>query len=160
MGLTKSLNILIEKSSGQYIARQDADDISLHHRVQEQMKLLKSDNLDFCTTRAIIKDSMKLRPGISSFLPKKAVLKFKNPFIHGTLLAKKTAINGIGNYDENFYYAQDYKLFFDLLKYNYNFKVILKPHYILNTKNNISENKRMEQNYFAECVRKNVTPNE
>ena len=160
LGLTKSLNILIEKSSGQYIARQDADDISLHHRVQEQMKILKSDNLDFCTTRAIIKDSMKLRPGISSFLPKKAVLKFKNPFIHGTLLAKKTAINGIGNYDENFYYAQDYKLFFDLLKYNYNFKVILKPHYILNTKNNISENKRMEQNYFAECVRKNVTPNE
>jgi glycosyltransferase involved in cell wall biosynthesis len=158
LGLTKSLNILIEKSSGQYIARQDADDISLHHRVQEQMKLLKSDNLDFCTTRAIIKDSMKLRPGISSFLPKKAVLKFKNPFIHGTLLAKKTAINDIGNYDENFYYAQDYKLFFDLLKYNYNFKVILKPHYILNAKNNISENKRMEQNYFAECVRKKITP--
>jgi glycosyltransferase involved in cell wall biosynthesis len=158
LGLTKSLNILIEKSSGQYIARQDADDISLHHRVQEQMKILKSDNLDFCTTRAIIKDSMKLRPGISSFLPKKAVLKFKNPFIHGTLLAKKTAINGIGNYDENFYYAQDYKLFFDLLKYNYNFKVILKPHYILNAKNNISENKRMEQNYFAECVRKKITP--
>lgn len=158
LGLTKSLNILIEKSSGQYIARQDADDISLHHRVQEQMKILKSDNLDFCTTRAIIKDSMKLRPGISSFLPKKAVLKFKNPFIHGTLLAKKTAINDIGNYDENFYYAQDYKLFFDLLKYNYNFKVILKPHYILNTKNNISENKRMEQNYFAECVRKKITP--
>ena len=158
LGLTKSLNILIEKSSGQYIARQDADDISLHHRVQEQMKLLKSDNLDFCTTRAIIKDSMKLRPGVSSFLPKKVVLKFKNPFIHGTLLAKKTAINDIGNYDENFYYAQDYKLFFDLLKYNYNFKVILKPHYILNIKNNISENKKMEQNYFAECVRKKIIP--
>jgi len=158
LGLTKSLNILIKKSSGQYIARQDADDISLHHRVQEQMQLLKSNNLDFCTTRAIIKDSMKLIPGVSSFLPKKIVLKFKNPFIHGTLLAKKTAINEIGNYDENFYYAQDYKLFFDLLKYNYNFKVILKPHYILNAKNNISENKRMEQNYFAECVRKKITP--
>ena len=40
LGLTKSLNILIKKSSGQYIARQDADDISLHHRVQEQMQLL------------------------------------------------------------------------------------------------------------------------
>lgn len=158
LGLTKSLNILIEKSSGQYIARQDADDISLHHRVKEQMKLLKSNNLDFCTTRAIIKDSMKLRPGVSSFLPKKVVLKFKNPFIHGTLLVKKTAINEIGNYDENFYYAQDYKLFFDLLKYNYNFKAILKPHYILNVKNNISENKRIEQNYFAECVRKKITP--
>ena len=158
LGLTKSLNILIKKSSGQYIARQDADDISLHHRVQEQMQLLKSNNLDFCTTRAIIKDSMKLIPGVSSFLPKKIVLKFKNPFIHGTLLAKKTAINEIGNYDENFIYAQDYKLFYDLLKYNYNFRVILKPQYILNIKNNISENKRIEQNYFADCVRKKITP--
>ena len=158
LGLTKSLNILIEKSSGQYIARQDADDISLHHRVQEQMKLLKRDNLDFCTTRAIIKDSKKLRPGVSSFLPKKVALKFKNPFIHGTLLVKKTVINKIGNYDENFYYAQDYKLFFDLLEYNYNFKVISKPHYILNVKNNISENKRAQQNYFAECVRKKINP--
>ena len=158
LGLTKSLNILIKKSSGQYIARQDADDISLHHRVQEQMQILKSNNLDFCTTRAIIKDSMKLIPGVSSFLPKKIVLKFKNPFIHGTLLAKKTAINEIGNYDENFIYAQDYKLFYDLLKYNYNFKVILKPQYILNIKNNISENKKIEQNYFADCVRKKIIP--
>ena len=158
LGLTKSLNILIKKSSGQYIARQDADDISLHHRVQEQMQLLKSNNLDFCTTRAIIKDSRKLRPGVSSFLPKKIVLKFKNPFIHGTLLAKKTVINEIGNYDENFIYAQDYKLFYDLLKYNYNFRVILKPQYILNIKNNISENKKIEQNYFADCVRKKITP--
>tara|TARA_B110000003_G_C16525121_1_gene486647 strand:- start:12 stop:719 length:708 start_codon:yes stop_codon:yes gene_type:complete len=158
LGLTKSLNILIKKSSGQYIARQDADDISLHHRVQEQMQILKSNNLDFCTTRAIIKDSMKLIPGVSSFLPKKIVLKFKNPFIHGTLLAKKTAINEIGNYDENFIYAQDYKLFYDLLKYNYNFRVILKPQYILNIKNNISENKKIEQNYFADCVRKKIIP--
>jgi glycosyltransferase involved in cell wall biosynthesis len=158
LGLTKSLNILIKKSSGQYIARQDADDISLHHRVQEQMQLLKSNNLDFCTTRAIIKDSRKLRPGVSSFLPKKLVLKFKNPFIHGTLLAKKTVINEIGNYDENFFYAQDYKLFYDLLKSNYNFKMILKPQYILNIKDNISENKKIEQNYFAECVRKKIIP--
>ena len=158
LGLTKSLNILIKKSSGQYIARQDADDISLHHRIQEQMQILKSNNLDFCTTRAIIKDSLKLRPGVSSFLPEKIVLKFKNPFIHGTLLEKKTVINEVGNYDENFIYAQDYKLFYDLLKYNYNFKVILKPQYILNIKNNISENKRIEQNYFADCVRKKNTP--
>lgn len=158
LGLTKSLNILIKKSSGQYIARQDADDISLHHRVQEQMQLLKSNNLDFCTTRAIIKDSRKLRPGVSSFLPKKLVLKFKNPFIHGTLLAKKTVINEIGNYDENFFYAQDYKLFYDLLKSKYNFKMILKPQYILNIKDNISENKKIEQNYFAECVRKKIIP--
>ena len=92
LGLTKSLNILIEKSSGQYIARQDADDVSLHHRVQEQMKLLKSKNLDFCTTRAIIKDSMKLRPGVSSFLPKKVVLKFKIWIFYIQLIPPKITV--------------------------------------------------------------------
>ena len=32
LGLTKSLNLLLAKSSGKYIARQDADDISLKDR--------------------------------------------------------------------------------------------------------------------------------
>mgnify|MGYP001089996594 CR=1 FL=1 len=110
LGLTKSLNILIKKSSGQYIARQDADDISLHHRVQEQMQLLKSNNLDFCTTRAIIKDSMKLIPGVSSFLPKKIILNSKTlsymelywqkkqPLMKLVIMMKTLSMHRITNY--------------------------------------------------------------
>ncbi len=37
IGLTKSLNKLISKSKGTYIARQDADDISLTFRIQKQV---------------------------------------------------------------------------------------------------------------------------
>ena len=41
LGLTKSLNILARNSNGAYIARQDADDISLDERIEKQLSFLK-----------------------------------------------------------------------------------------------------------------------
>ena len=55
LGLTKSLNFLIQNSSGYYIARQDADDISFEERIEEQVREMVNFDLDFCTTRALIK---------------------------------------------------------------------------------------------------------
>ena len=85
-------------------------------------------------------------------------MKYKNPFIHGTLLIKKSIMEDIGLYDENFYYAQDYKLMKDLIKKNYKFKIINECLYFLNMKNNISTLKKDEQKYYSECVRKNIVP--
>ena len=45
-GLTKSLNIGIEKAQGKYIARQDADDISYKDRFKEQIFWLENYNYD------------------------------------------------------------------------------------------------------------------
>lgn len=158
IGLTKSLNILIRKSSGDYIARQDSDDISHPERLRIQILEIENKKLDFCSTRAIIKGSNRKIPGLSFFLPQKITMKYKNPFIHGTLVIKKEILQAVGNYDENFYYSQDYKLMSDLLEKNYKYVVIKKPLYELNTKNNISTKKIDEQNYYAECVRKKTTP--
>lgn len=47
MGLVYSLNRAIQISSGQYIARMDADDISVGTRLYDQLKYLKSNELDF-----------------------------------------------------------------------------------------------------------------
>ena len=65
IGLTKSLNKLISKSSGQYIARQDADDISLSHRLEVQINILSTSLYKVCTSRAKIKDDNSLIPGLS-----------------------------------------------------------------------------------------------
>lgn len=158
MGLTKSLNILISESSGNYIARQDDDDFSARNRLETQMRLMKKFELDFCTLRAITMPEEKLRPGVSYYLPNKLLIKYKNPFIHGSLLIKKSVLEKNGNYDEDFYYAQDYKLMSDLLKKGYKYKIINNPLYMLNTKNNISELKKTEQKYYADCVKKNIRP--
>ena len=38
--------------------------------------------------------------------------------------------------------------------------IIKEPLYVLNLTNNISTNFKERQQYYADCVRKNVTPNE
>jgi glycosyltransferase EpsE len=103
LGLTKSLNLLIENSSGEYIARQDADDLSFKKRIEEQVKEMNKHDLDFCTTRALVKNTRKKIPGVSYFVPSKIISKFKNPFIHGTLMVKTNSIIKVGSYNENFY---------------------------------------------------------
>lgn len=153
-GLTKSLNILIKKSKGQILARQDSDDISLPTRLEVQFENLHNLQLDGCTTRAYIKNSKRSIPRLSHFLPLSFVIKYKNPFIHGTLMVKKSAVIDVGMYDENIIYAQDYKLFIELLKKNYKIKILKKKLYVLNMENNISSLRKEEQQYFFKKIQK------
>ena len=44
LGLAKSLNKAIQLSSGEYIARMDADDISYLDRLESELKLLKEND--------------------------------------------------------------------------------------------------------------------
>ncbi len=155
IGLTKSLNFLINNSKTKFIVRQDADDYSHKRRIEEQYKILIDQNIDFCVTRAQNIQNLKKIPGLSYFLPYKAILKYKNPFIHGTLMIQKKVLLQIGMYDEEFVYAQDYKLFSDLIKSGAKGKKIYKVLYYLNTKNNISSNFKFEQRKYANLVRRN-----
>tara|TARA_Y100000816_G_C26106378_1_gene588149 strand:+ start:3143 stop:3844 length:702 start_codon:yes stop_codon:yes gene_type:complete len=158
IGLTKSLNKLIKNTKGELIARQDSDDHSNSERIYTQVQYLLKNNLDAVTSRALIIGSTKKIPGLSYFIPVKLLMKFKNPFIHGSLIIKKQVLNDLGLYDENFYYAQDYKLYLDLLSNGYNIKAINKPLYNLNTINNISSNNKDEQKYYFNCARKRIVP--
>ena len=156
IGLTKSLNILISHAQGNLIARQDADDVSTTQRIEKQIDFLQGNNLDACTTRALIINKNKKIPGFTHYLPTRFVIKKKNPFIHGTLLIKKSVIEKLGFYDERFLYAQDYKLFSDLLKSG--FKTKNECLYYLNIENNISSNYFEAQTYYAKCVQSDISP--
>lgn len=156
IGLTKSLNFLINKTNSDFIARQDSDDISFDKRIEIQMETILSNKYDAVFSRAIIKDSNLLRPKFSYYIPKKYLIKYKNPFIHGTLLIKKQVLINLGMYNEKFLYAQDYKLMRSFIDNNYTFKIIKQPLYILNTKNNISSIMTQQQEYYANIVRKNI----
>lgn len=153
LGLTKSLNFLFKKSTGKFIARQDADDVSLTSRLSRQLKILESQNYDISVTRAINKNSKKLIPNISFWVPKKILFKYKNPYIHGTLVARRKVFEKVNGYDEKFYYSQDYKFFSDCYKQNFKIKYLNEPLYILNTKGNISSQKYFEQKKFADLVK-------
>jgi glycosyltransferase involved in cell wall biosynthesis len=158
IGLTKSLNKGILLSKGELIARQDDDDISLLNRIEVQVKNICSGNFDVCFTRAVNKEKNRPIPRFSYYLPSSFVVKYKNPFIHGTMLIKKEILNRMGNYNEKFYYSQDYYLFKRLIENRVKIKYINDQLYILNTKNNISTNFLEDQNYYAQCVRKGIDP--
>tara|TARA_B100001175_G_C19486886_1_gene630312 strand:+ start:306 stop:1010 length:705 start_codon:yes stop_codon:yes gene_type:complete len=160
LGLTVSLNILIKNSSGEFIARQDSDDISLLDRLEKQMEYIVLKNLDGCTTKAISIQDLKILHNKSWIVPKKLLLKYKNPFIHGSLLIRKKVMEEINFYNEDFYYAQDYKLFTDLINEKFKIKILNKVLYKLNTENNISTLNKEKQQYFADCVQKNIMPNQ
>lgn len=159
IGLTKSLNKVSQYATGKYLARQDGDDISLNNRLQKQIAVFnKFDNLDIVTSRAYVKNSNRIIPKYRNYISYKILINYLNPFIHGTLMIKNDSFIKLNRYNENFIYAQDYKLFYDAIKLNMKIKVISQPIYILNLENNISSNKREDQQYYANCVRKNLLP--
>ena len=158
IGLTKTLNKLIKESTGDFIARHDSDDVSHKFRLEKQYSYLMSKELDACTTRAKIIGSKSVVPGLSYYFPKKIILKFKNPFIHGSLLIKKSVIEKIGLYNEKFYFAQDYKLMNDIINRGYKVSIYKEVLYELNMEDNISMSFKEEQKYFADCVKRNIIP--
>lgn len=159
LGLTKSLNKLIDMTETNIIARQDSDDYSLKNRFIVQINELLNKNLDVVGSLAIRKNSKTRIPRFSYIFPNRIVVKYKNPFIHGTLVFRKDVLIGLNKYDEKFVYAQDYKLMKEILDAKYKVKIIKKPLYILNMQNNISTLNKREQDYYAMCVKKNLIPN-
>jgi len=120
IGLTKSLNKALGKARGEYVARQDADDISLPRRLEEQIKFfekhpkvaLLGTNVYIIDEKGRILEEKKLNPR-----PNKNFLKH-NEFIHGSVMLKKAVIDNLGGYNELFKYSQDYELWLRIAKYH------------------------------------------
>ena len=148
IGLTKSLTLLVDKSNYEILARQDSDDISHIQRLEKQYSFLMSTNFSICTTRAKSMQTLKKIPRFTFYFPKKMLLKYKNPFVHGTLMISKKTFMEIGGYNVDYEYAQDYKLMLDLYRAGSKVKILKQVLYYLNTENNISTLKATEQRYY------------
>ena len=158
IGLTKSLNLLIKESKGDFIARQDADDYSDPQRLSIQISHFDNNKFQAIFTRTFNLNKNTSMQKFSFLIPYRVLVKFRNPFVHGTMLISSNAIRELGGYDEAFYFAQDYKLIRDLIDKGIKIKKERKILYYLNTKNNISNIHKNEQNYFAYCVKNRIVP--
>lgn len=140
-GLTKSLNIGIERAAGEYIARQDADDISMPGRFELFLKFVENNNVDIYTTPALlVNESNVLVKKIPNYFRRNgfhhAMLDYYNSLIHGTLIIKASLIKNL-KYNEDFEYSQDFELYHRLMKAEYS---------ISYDKNNISYKLRVHSN--------------
>jgi len=121
IGLTKSLNRAIKIAQGKYIARQDADDISLSQRLEKQIEFLEKNpeikvlgTFGYLIAQEAEILGKEIVP-ISSQAIKKVLIK-RNPFIHTSIMVKKEIIDKVGAYNEKFRTSQDYELWFRILR--------------------------------------------
>jgi glycosyltransferase involved in cell wall biosynthesis len=161
VGLTKNLNKAIRISSGDYIARMDADDISAPDRFSCQINYLEENpDVAVCGTAFdyIINNKIVSACNIkfNDPLKIKVHLLFSSPLCHPSVMIRKSAlIQSNLLYDENMKYSQDYALWVSLAS-KYNVMKIDKTllHYRIH-ENNISVQKKREQVYCAaESIKK------
>lgn len=117
-GYTDSLNMAIKFAKGKYIARMDADDISLPDRLSRQYDYLRQhDDVGICGTNITFFGS---KSGLSKYLENHSdIIKnlgFSCPFAHPTvMMQKKIFTEHALYYDKNFEPAEDYDLWIKIL---------------------------------------------
>ncbi|WP_061019352.1 glycosyltransferase family 2 protein [Vibrio splendidus] len=112
-GIVKSLNYALSLSKGKYIARMDADDISLPNRIEMQVDKLINGDLILCGTQTFFIGS---RSGISELpiQPKHCMIQsfFSTPVYHPTVMFLSSGIE----YKEEYQDAEDYMYWVDMQK--------------------------------------------
>ena len=123
-GLTFSLNRALQHAKGKYIARMDADDVSLPSRFELQRDYLEKNNLDFIggyvqtisQKGEIINNCIKV-PLENNKIQKKMLIN--TCVFHPAWFLKKAVFDDIGNYDTK--YVEDYEFILKAMKKNYVF---------------------------------------
>lgn len=116
LGLTKSLNKGLQMAKGQYIARQDADDVSLPQRFEKLVEVLDADSacvLASCNFRTIDQHGNFIREVRRDCSPELVAwhLLFQNRIAgHSQVMFRRDTALEVGSYDENCRYSQDYEL--------------------------------------------------
>lgn len=143
MGLAFALNNCLKHSEGEYIARQDDDDISYPDRISTQiMYLEKNKDIDFVGSNADIFNENGIwgiyrvpeNPTVNSFL-------WGNPFAHPTVVFRKRCLEDLKGYrvSKETRRSEDYDLFMRLYSAGYkgvNIQDCLYKYYIENGNTN------------------------
>jgi len=114
--MREAINEGVAQARGEYIARQDADDISLPNRLLKQSKFLdENPNIVLIGSLAAIINSQNKIIETKKKPTDPLVIKFKlltnNTFLHPSIIFHRKLILQNGGYNENFRYAQDYELY-------------------------------------------------
>jgi glycosyltransferase involved in cell wall biosynthesis len=155
IGLTKSLNKALTIAKGELIARQDADDISLSTRFEEQVKAFNQDpDLSLLGSSMYISNPKGVFNEIFHYPCtdeelKEAIFHF-NPFIHGAMMIKKLVMISEGGYNESFQYVQDYE-FWSRLVPKYKCQNLSMPFYARLREDDCSEN-QIDKSGFVEEI--------
>ncbi len=114
LGLTESLNLALSLVQGKYIARMDADDVSLPDRLKIQYEFMeKHSEIDLIGSWAYIIDisgevKNTIRTPVKYSIIKK-VLKYRNPLLHPTWFGRYKIFHDLEGYKGFLKVSQDYE---------------------------------------------------
>jgi glycosyltransferase involved in cell wall biosynthesis len=116
-GLAATLNRGIALAAGKYIARQDQDDLSLPERFERQITFLENNpRVGMVGTWAKIFEGSDETSRVHDHPAKNYLLKFdlmfNNPFVHSSVMIRKTVLEQVGGYstDKSRQPPEDYEL--------------------------------------------------
>jgi glycosyltransferase involved in cell wall biosynthesis len=115
LGLVAALTRGIERSSAPYVARMDADDVSLPERLERQVAFLEANpHVAFVVPGVEVIDEAGTRmdevvlPADDASLRRRLLLR--NPFTHGSVVLRRTALEAAGGYRADYGANEDYDL--------------------------------------------------
>ena len=159
IGLTKSLNIGLRKSTGKYIARMDADDIAMPERFQCQYEYMQAHReVDVCGTWAYLFGDIsvfsdkKLKTPVSNKQIQIQAFVY-NPMVHPSVMFRKERLTQL-SYNEKCLKAQDYALWGELIEKGFIFHNI--PKFLMKyrlTAKSAKQNYRSQQFTTADSIR-------
>jgi glycosyltransferase involved in cell wall biosynthesis len=134
-GIAAALNNGIEHTSGKYIARQDADDISLPGRLEKQVEFLEK-NAGYGLLGGWAKIIDKEGKATGRFLKHDTTnaklhydLLWNSPFVHPSVMFRKECINKVGGFYTGKELFEDYDMWSSIAKY---YKLANLPEVLLN----------------------------
>lgn len=127
LGIVKTRNLLLKEAKGKYIAIQDADDISMYNRLEEQYHICREQRRSLVFSSVYLRNSKIKRvklTGNSSYLLDH--LRYRNPFVHSTLFCENFFSTQAILYNSEFEYTEDYELYLQLKQHNFSFRMVSK----------------------------------
>lgn len=159
VGLVNSLNLAFSKTSGKYIARMDADDISQNDRIEKQLEFLKVGGYDLVGSMIELIDENDdtlgemIFPVTDKYIKKS--LKYGGCVAHPSWLVKREVYDSLNGY-RYVPHCEDYDFLYRTI--NHGFKLGNTPEKLLKyrvRKNSVSISNKSQQLILRRYLSKN-----
>lgn len=164
MGLTCSLNKGLKLARGEYIARQDSDDVSSHDRLEKQVYwlnrhpkvVLVSSNVQFIDSegRYLGQSRRTGDPDLVAWY----LLFYNHVAGHSVVMFRQKTVMDLGGYSESYHYAQDHELWLRLVEAG---DIVVLPDILLQWRQhdeNISfKDKRKQEEFSLHATKQRIS---